>query len=110
MYEKRTLDSSVRTDFSSPPSLEVDAAWHELLTCMCLALQTLNAEPTTDSLADNNLVVSAEDLTRLDRTSVPLVDGSGYLASLSVFHQLHCLGSAFISFIAVSKIRTDLCR
>ncbi|KAI0153417.1 hypothetical protein BJ166DRAFT_356263 [Pestalotiopsis sp. NC0098] len=72
-YEKRTLDSSIPNDFSAPPRRrEADKAWHQLLTY-------------------NNLVVSAEDLVNLDRTSVPLADGSGYLASLSVFHQLHCL-------------------
>lgn len=37
-YEKRTLDSSIQNDFSAPPSLESDAAWHQLLTCRILAI------------------------------------------------------------------------
>jgi hypothetical protein len=36
--------------------------------------------------------VSAEDLERINRTSVPLNDeAGGFLVNLDVFHQLHCL-------------------
>lgn len=35
-------------------------------------------------------MLSKEELSKLNRNSVE-VEGSGYLASLGVFHQLHCL-------------------
>ncbi len=37
------------------------------------------------------MVVSEEDIKAVNRSSIALTDGSGYLATLEVFHQLHCL-------------------
>ncbi|RYP66111.1 hypothetical protein DL769_006108 [Monosporascus sp. CRB-8-3] len=37
-----------------------------------------------------SIIVSAEELHKLNRTSIE-IEGQGYLASLGVFHQLHCL-------------------
>lgn len=37
------------------------------------------------------MVVSKEDIKAVNRNSIALADGSGYLATLEVFHQLHCL-------------------
>jgi len=37
------------------------------------------------------MVVSEEDIKSVNRSSIALADGSGYLATLEVFHQLHCL-------------------
>lgn len=42
-------------------------------------------------MPDNNLQVQENDLRQLNKTTVALRDGSGYLASLEVLHQLHCL-------------------
>lgn len=36
-------------------------------------------------------MVSEEELHKLNATSVQLRDKSGYLATLDVFHELHCL-------------------
>ncbi|KAK1993870.1 hypothetical protein LX36DRAFT_728702 [Colletotrichum falcatum] len=71
-YEKRIIDLSIYTDFQKRPGLDVDSAWHQLLKY-------------------NNIVVRNDDLKNLNRTSVLLRDGSGYLAGLDVFHELHCL-------------------
>ncbi|MCJ1251143.1 hypothetical protein MMC30_008374 [Trapelia coarctata] len=38
-----------------------------------------------------NMVVSEQDIEAVNRSSIALADGSGYLATLEVFHQLHCL-------------------
>lgn len=39
-----------------------------------------------------NIRVSKEDLDKINRTSVPLNDAKGgYLATLDVFHEIHCL-------------------
>ncbi|KAK9434862.1 hypothetical protein VB005_09650 [Metarhizium brunneum] len=81
-YEAKVVDDSVPAAFAGPPSLETDAAWQRLLKY-------------------NNLVVQKEDLKQVDRSSVSLRDGSGYLASLSVYHQLHCLVSIFNSLFQI---------
>ena len=41
--------------------------------------------------ADVDVAVSAEELKPTGRNSIKLTDGSGYIVSLGVFHQLHCL-------------------
>lgn len=38
-----------------------------------------------------NLRVSKEALERINKSSIPLSDGSGYIAGLDVTHHLHCL-------------------
>ena len=43
------------------------------------------------NLKGQNLVISGDDLKAINRTSIALADGSGYLATLDVFHELHCL-------------------
>lgn len=59
--------------FRGPPRPELDAAWNELVQF-------------------SNIRVTAEDLRRINRTSVQLSDGSGmYWSGLNVHHQLHCL-------------------
>lgn len=40
---------------------------------------------------DGWVTVQKEDLERINQTSVRLEDGSGYLAGLEVYHELHCL-------------------
>ena len=44
-----------------------------------------------DSSIDDNIQVAAEDLQALNLTSVYLKDGQGEVASLGVYHALHCL-------------------
>ncbi|KAI9748583.1 MAG: hypothetical protein M4579_007183 [Chaenotheca gracillima] len=60
--------------YASPPSPEVDKAWHDLLN-------------------DINVRISGEDLDQLGRkdAGVALPDGSGYLGTLNVYHELHCV-------------------
>ena len=87
-YEAKLIDESAPSEFGGRPSLSVDAAWHRLLTCEWGLTRITDDE--ADSI-DNNLVLSKEDLRNLDETSVPLRDGSGYLGTFSIIHQLHCL-------------------
>ena len=35
--------------------------------------------------------ISAEELAHLPDTSIPFADGSGYIAELAVYHELHCV-------------------
>ncbi|KAF1734601.1 hypothetical protein CRV24_006143 [Beauveria bassiana] len=58
--------------FKGPPRPELDEAWNKLLA------------PTA-------IRVNKRVLDKINRTSVPLEDGSGYMVSLDVYHQLHCL-------------------
>ena len=41
--------------------------------------------------AVGNIKVQKEDLKSMGDTSVAFADGSGYLVTVDVFHQLHCL-------------------
>jgi Mycotoxin biosynthesis protein UstYa len=74
-YEKIVTNSTVynTNQFRGKPSPEVTEAWHSAYTRWA------------------RIVVSGDDLKAIDRESIPLADGSGYLATLDVFHQLHCL-------------------
>lgn len=40
-----------------------------------------------------NLMVSDEEMLQLGQTSLAMSDGSGYLATLGVYHELHCVVS-----------------
>ena len=75
-WEPRLFESQIEASnsFKGPPRPELDEAWNKLLG------------PTS-------IRVSKETLDRINRTSVPLLDGSGYMAGLDVYHQLHCLVS-----------------
>jgi hypothetical protein len=55
-----------------PPSAATDLAWKRLLT-------------------GGNMRISAAELQPYNTTSVPLADGSGYLAKMGFYHELHCL-------------------
>ncbi|MCJ1312212.1 hypothetical protein MMC25_005886 [Agyrium rufum] len=58
--------------YSGEPRAELDNAWHQLLEGM-------------------NIKVSADYLKPYNATSIPLRDGSGYLAQLAIYHDMHCL-------------------
>lgn len=59
--------------FRGPPRPELDEAWDKLTQY-------------------TSIRVTAEDLRRINRTTVQLSDGSGmYFSGLNVHHQLHCL-------------------
>lgn len=61
--EKKLVNTTFRTDnpFKGPPSEELDHAWHTLFV-------------------NSNVRVTADDLKKIDRTSVPIGDGNGYYA------------------------------
>lgn len=65
-----------RTPFTEAPSKEVDALW-----------DSITAPPGKVG----TIRVSEDTLEKDGLKSVKLADGSGYLATVDVFHQLHCL-------------------
>ncbi|QPH12467.1 hypothetical protein C2857_004664 [Epichloe festucae Fl1] len=73
-WEPRLLENALEatSPFKGPPRSELDEAWDKLL-------------------GPSSVRVSKATLERINRTSVPLRDGSGYMAGLDVYHQLHCL-------------------
>ncbi|KAJ5171444.1 uncharacterized protein N7500_004227 [Penicillium coprophilum] len=74
-WELRTFQNQleITNPFKGPPRPELEEAWNKLL------------HPSAAILVDK------ESLDRINRTSVELRDGSGYMAALDVYHQLHCL-------------------
>ncbi len=62
--------------YAGPPSDEIDTAWNLLLAPM-------------------HVRITREELERDNQASVPLPEGGGYLGWMGVFHELHCVVSAF---------------
>ncbi|KAI1829089.1 hypothetical protein DTO013E5_9787 [Penicillium roqueforti] len=77
-YEARkfTLEDCIQEkgSFSGKPSAEVDKAWHDLL----------NTE---------NIIIEPEIMTHYGREDIGVAvpEGDGYLGTLNVYHELHCL-------------------
>jgi hypothetical protein len=77
-----------KTQYGGFPNDESDAAWRDLLK-------------------NSNIRISADELKRLNRTSIQLQDGSGdYFGGLSAHHHLHCLVSLVTSFRYLSIFDT----
>lgn len=78
--------------YAGDPTPELDDAWHKLLA------STRPANPLYARLIkkltpwpDINLRITPEEMSRLNQTSLALADGSGYLGTLGVYHELHCI-------------------
>ncbi|KAI0907414.1 hypothetical protein F4824DRAFT_391668 [Ustulina deusta] len=72
-FENRPVDGlaeeSIYAGYPSPVS---DAAWNALIEGI-------------------NLKIFPEEMSKLDQTSLEMKDGTGYLATLGVYHELHCI-------------------
>lgn len=80
--------------FIGEPRLELDQAWSSLLQCTLRAPPCMLLPPTAQTdilLAATNIRISESEMRRMNKTSVALRDGSGYLGYLEVHHMLHCL-------------------
>ena len=73
-YQKISYDGKLDGvgPYRGKPRPELEQAWHDLL-------------------ANNNIRLSKDELKKLNKTSIELHDGSGYLGELGVYHHLHCL-------------------
>ncbi|KAI1874558.1 hypothetical protein JX265_004766 [Neoarthrinium moseri] len=72
-YEDRRLEAFLdMTPFAGEPSPQIDAAWSELMEGI-------------------NIKIRPEEMSRLEMSSVGFRDGSGYVGTLSVYHELHCV-------------------
>ncbi|KAJ8065328.1 hypothetical protein OCU04_006018 [Sclerotinia nivalis] len=72
-YTTKKVDG-LHTDsiFAGRPNPESDAAWSELLHGI-------------------NLRLTHDEIAKLSQDSLKLADGSGYLGTLGVYHELHCI-------------------
>ncbi|KAI1148472.1 hypothetical protein F4825DRAFT_433881 [Nemania diffusa] len=72
-YESRLVDGKLEDNpFVLAPGPESNAAWHSLLQGTIVK-------------------VTAEELAQAGLESLALKDGTGYLATLGVYHELHCI-------------------
>ncbi|KAL8736634.1 MAG: hypothetical protein Q9181_002299 [Wetmoreana brouardii] len=90
-YEARPVDG-LATDsiFAGAPTPQIDQAWHNLLASKMTSSPQLSSQPLS-SISDINLRVTTDEMRRLNQTSLELADGSGHLATIGVYHELHCL-------------------
>jgi len=72
-YEIRTFEAlDENNPFAGDPRPEHDRAW-------------------SDILQNSHVRFSEKEMIRMNRTSIALKDGSGYVAQLSAYHELHCV-------------------
>ncbi|KAI0440086.1 hypothetical protein F4803DRAFT_578095 [Xylaria telfairii] len=71
-YEVQVQDNSKPSPFRLGPGPEAESAWQRILD-------------------HHNVAVSSDDLKRINRTSVKLLNQEGYLSFLDFTHELHCL-------------------
>ncbi|OTA92756.1 hypothetical protein M434DRAFT_31513 [Hypoxylon sp. CO27-5] len=73
-YERIELWRSIEPSnvYTGEPREELDEAWRELIKPMAIK-------------------ISAQELAQLGESSIAFKDGSGYLAEMAVFHELHCI-------------------
>ncbi|KAI1427095.1 hypothetical protein F5Y12DRAFT_738613 [Xylaria sp. FL1777] len=73
VFENRPVDGLAEGSiYAGYPTSESDAAWNALIEGI-------------------NLKILPEEMSRLDQVSLELNDGTGYLATLGVYHELHCI-------------------
>lgn len=78
--------------FGGDPTPELDHAWHVLMASTNRARLSFGTEYHLQAHElDINLRLSPEEMRRLNQTSLAFSDGSGYLGTLGVYHELHCV-------------------
>jgi Mycotoxin biosynthesis protein UstYa len=91
------LTLGVPTKYTRPASPEVDALWDEITAPPGKGLlrRCLRSISIVNHQTVGRVKAQKDELRRANLTSIPLADGSGYFATLDVFHQIHCLVSSF---------------
>ncbi|KAI0187900.1 hypothetical protein EV127DRAFT_435571 [Xylaria flabelliformis] len=73
VFESRPVDGLAEGSiYAGYPNSESDAAWNALMEGI-------------------NLKILPEEMSQLDQGSLELKDGTGYLGTLGVYHELHCI-------------------
>lgn len=91
-YEKVITNSTIDSmnKFKGFPRPELDEAWEDGYL-RCRRGNAMSESSGSTNFIGPNIVVSEDDLKAVNRTSIKLTDGSGFLGTLGVFHQIHCL-------------------
>lgn len=103
-YERVVLNRSIESEnvFAGKRTKAMDEAWAELIKrtyTYCKSHTLVCCLPSSTAMA---LKISKEELNRLGETSISFRDGSGYLAEMAVFHELHCV--VHIPFLLFDRI------
>ena len=75
--------------FFGDPSPELDQRWIDHLKRKIVS--TANVLIDDDSLTDATIRLSPEEFSRYNQSGILLGDGSGYLATPTAYHSLHCI-------------------
>lgn len=75
--------------FAQDPSPEVDDAWHNLIDSEYASSIVLVRNMLT--CPDINLRILPHEMEKLGYDSLEFQDGSGFLGTMAVYHELHCL-------------------
>lgn len=74
--------------FFGDPSSELDQGWNDRLRCK----KASNPQGTdADGLEDATIRLSPEEFSHYNQSGILLGDGSGYLATPTAYHDLHCI-------------------
>jgi hypothetical protein len=100
-YEKRRLwrDIDGPNPYTGAPRPEFDEAWRKIIERMYY--HALTTSFLTNRNAAMTLKVSKEELDQFSEgdSTVKFKDGSGYLAEMTVYHELHCVVSPHSAFL-----------
>ncbi|KAL9107050.1 MAG: hypothetical protein Q9227_007996 [Pyrenula ochraceoflavens] len=77
--------------YTGEPRPEVDRAWSNLLKCEAPSSMLVNS--LIDGFIATLVKISKEELVKMNRASIPLRDGTGYVGYLESNHMLHCVVS-----------------
>jgi hypothetical protein len=92
-YRRITVDGDASNKYKGSPSRELDKAWLDLLHGINIPLPLeINSTSCSCCPTGFKIRVTAEELDMINRTSTDAEDGhGGFLATLDLFHHLHCI-------------------
>ena len=77
--------------YKGDPRPEQTAAWAEYHDCEVSFWADASKVKILILCLVQLITIDEADLKAINRSSIPVPDGSGYLAMLDVFHEIHCL-------------------
>lgn len=106
--QRQVLHNSLGTmnPFKGPPGPEQVEAWESLLTSKSSLLLCIYRRPNS-GIEDTNIRLTAEEVERMNVTSVQLADGSGdYLASLGQYKTCYDAHVSFLNLRLIASLQT----
>ncbi len=89
------LGDGTEGPYSGYPRPELEEAWGKLLGSTSYPKRLPNAITHYFDHSDMNIRLALEDLKvfNRDQDAVALPDGSGYIGTLNIYHEIHCVVS-----------------